>query len=300
MDDRGLEGRTKVVVDRALFVQLARALRARVAVSIALDGPRVVHAIPSESLTDVEARLLWEPYRWGRRDLDPLLVRMNGDLGEILTLRREDLLRDRDWYINPLVGDYFGPLRLDHAMYSEVRLTPTLLHRFGFTRSRGDAPFSDFDRAMLHMYHQRLVAALRGSLEGDLSARARAVLEGLRRGESEKEIASRLEVKQATVHREILSLYRRFGVRRHAELLIATGAGTGDAEVQRRVDALSPRERQALALLSSGMSEREISCFMGISNHTLHGYVKTLYRLFQANSRPELLVQIGDLRVPIE
>jgi len=275
MDDRGLEGRTKVVVDRALFVQLARALRARVAVSIALDGPRVVHAIPSESLTDVEARLLWEPYRWGRRDLDPLLVRMNGDLGEILTLRREDLIRDRDWYINPLVGDYFGPLRLDHAMYSEVRLTPTLLHRFGFTRSRGDAPFSDFERAMLHMYHQRLVAALRGSL-------------------------SRLEVGQATVHREILSLYRRFGVRRHAELLIATGAGTGDAEVQRRVDALSPRERQALALLSSGMSEREISCFMGISNHTLHGYVKTLYRLFQANSRPELLVQIGDLRVPIE
>jgi len=141
---------------------------------------------PVMSLTDVEARLLWEPYRWGRRDLDPLLVRMNGDLGEILTLRREDLLRDRDWYINPLVGDYFG------------------------------------------------------------------------------------------------------------------GAGTGDAEVQRRVDALSPRERQALALLSSGMSEREISCFMGISNHTLHGYVKTLYRLFQANSRPELLVQIGDLRVPIE
>ncbi|HTA18065.1 MAG TPA: helix-turn-helix transcriptional regulator, partial [Polyangia bacterium] len=53
--------------------------------------------------------------------------------------------------------------------------------------------------------------------------------------------------------------------------------------------ALSRRERETLTLLLAGASEKEIARKLGLSPHTVHGYVKTLYRRFGATSRAQLL-----------
>jgi len=52
---------------------------------------------------------------------------------------------------------------------------------------------------------------------------------------------------------------------------------------------LSPRLREVLRRLLSGEAEKQIACALCISRHTVHVYVKHLYRRFGVCSRPELL-----------
>jgi DNA-binding CsgD family transcriptional regulator len=52
---------------------------------------------------------------------------------------------------------------------------------------------------------------------------------------------------------------------------------------------LSPRERQTLLLMLGGLSEKQMAARLGITKHTLHVYVKSLYRLYGAESRGELM-----------
>lgn len=56
-----------------------------------------------------------------------------------------------------------------------------------------------------------------------------------------------------------------------------------------RIAALAPRVRQTLDRMLAGDSEKEIGVCLGVSRHTVHVYVKMLYRHFDVNSRGELL-----------
>lgn len=53
--------------------------------------------------------------------------------------------------------------------------------------------------------------------------------------------------------------------------------------------ALAPRERQAVALLLRGLSEKELADRLGIRPATAHEYVVSAYRKLGVRSRPELL-----------
>jgi len=55
--------------------------------------------------------------------------------------------------------------------------------------------------------------------------------------------------------------------------------------------ALSPRLRQTLQCLLAGDSEKQIAAKLEVSRHTVHVYVKGLYRRFGASSRAELLAK---------
>jgi DNA-binding CsgD family transcriptional regulator len=57
-------------------------------------------------------------------------------------------------------------------------------------------------------------------------------------------------------------------------------------------DHLSGQLRQVFDLLCRGLSEKEISAAMSLSPHTVHEYVKKLYRHFGVRGRHELLAQI--------
>jgi DNA-binding CsgD family transcriptional regulator len=57
-------------------------------------------------------------------------------------------------------------------------------------------------------------------------------------------------------------------------------------------DLLSPRARETLRHLLTGASEKAIAAAMGLSVHTVHDYVKRLYRHFHVGSRAELLVTL--------
>lgn len=54
---------------------------------------------------------------------------------------------------------------------------------------------------------------------------------------------------------------------------------------------LSRRQRQTLELLLAGNAEKQIATQLKISRHTVHVYVKSLYKRFGVNSRPELLAK---------
>jgi DNA-binding CsgD family transcriptional regulator len=54
---------------------------------------------------------------------------------------------------------------------------------------------------------------------------------------------------------------------------------------------LSRRERETLELLLTGNAEKQIAAALSISKHTVHVYVKSLYKRFGVNSRPELLAK---------
>lgn len=52
---------------------------------------------------------------------------------------------------------------------------------------------------------------------------------------------------------------------------------------------LSPRHGQTLLRLLDGDSEKQIAAHLDVSPHTVHVYVKALYRRFNVSSRGELL-----------
>jgi DNA-binding CsgD family transcriptional regulator len=54
---------------------------------------------------------------------------------------------------------------------------------------------------------------------------------------------------------------------------------------------LSPRMQKLLPLLLAGQSERQIAQQVGLSVHTVHGYVKTIYTRLGVGSRNELLAK---------
>lgn len=55
--------------------------------------------------------------------------------------------------------------------------------------------------------------------------------------------------------------------------------------------ALPPRLAQTLAALQRGASEKQISASLGISQHTVHNYVKALHQRLGVSSRGELLAK---------
>lgn len=61
---------------------------------------------------------------------------------------------------------------------------------------------------------------------------------------------------------------------------------TAVARARRR---LSRREREVLAALLRGASEKEVAADLGLTVHTVHQYVKAVYRAFGVGSRGQLL-----------
>jgi DNA-binding NarL/FixJ family response regulator len=62
--------------------------------------------------------------------------------------------------------------------------------------------------------------------------------------------------------------------------------------VKKTIDKdLSPRLQQTLQHLLEGDSEKQIARKLGLSPHTIHIYVKSLYKHYQVCSRPELLAK---------
>jgi DNA-binding NarL/FixJ family response regulator len=59
--------------------------------------------------------------------------------------------------------------------------------------------------------------------------------------------------------------------------------------LETELNRLPPRLQQTMHSLLAGDSEKQAAAKMGVSPHTLHVYVKTLYRRYNVSSRGELL-----------
>jgi len=56
--------------------------------------------------------------------------------------------------------------------------------------------------------------------------------------------------------------------------------------------SVTPRIEQTFELMLEGGSEKEMAKQLGISRHTVHLYVKLLYRYFDVSSRAELMALV--------
>jgi DNA-binding NarL/FixJ family response regulator len=61
--------------------------------------------------------------------------------------------------------------------------------------------------------------------------------------------------------------------------------------VNRDQSTLSPRLQETLQYLLAGKSEKQIATDLGLSKHTIHTYVKALYKHFGVSTRAELLAK---------
>jgi DNA-binding CsgD family transcriptional regulator len=52
---------------------------------------------------------------------------------------------------------------------------------------------------------------------------------------------------------------------------------------------LSRRERQVLLAMLHGLAEKQIAVLLSLTTHTVHSYVKAVYRRFGVSSRSELM-----------
>jgi len=59
----------------------------------------------------------------------------------------------------------------------------------------------------------------------------------------------------------------------------------------REITALYPRQRTVLNLLCEGWSRKKIAEHLGVSINTVHGYVKAVFKHFQAHSQAELIAR---------
>lgn len=179
----------------------------------------------------------WVKYRnEGRMESDPIFIRLCALRGGVVTVVRDRLASDREWYGSIEFNEYRRPSGIDGWLVSFFRRPlpgngnghpPGIeLGLINLRRPLGAAGFSERDRRMLHLLHLELAPLVGNSLAtshdeplASLSPRQREVLAGLLEGESEKLVAARLGIGVRTVHEYVTAMYRHFRVHSRAELM---------------------------------------------------------------------------------
>jgi DNA-binding CsgD family transcriptional regulator len=180
-------------------------------------GAPVLHDALDFGWSSERERAVFLGYMGGQSALpDPSLPRLSSIDDVAFARRRTELLDDRTWYRSPHVQEQRRLAGVNHfvlaAWQRGERAQAMSLHR-----PWGDRDFSDHDRLLVETIY-RVAAPLLAAPAG-FSPRQRAVLDGLCRGLSEKQIADELKLSPHTVHDYVKELHRRLGARNRGELL---------------------------------------------------------------------------------
>jgi DNA-binding CsgD family transcriptional regulator len=157
------------------------------------------------------------------------LLRFLGDPRPILTFRRSDLVTDAAWHDDSHVQAYRRPSGLDDVLLSLARPADKSAETFAFAilvfRPAGfPQRFTPRDRALLDVAHAGLAwmykeeAAQKNDLPDDLPPRLQQTLKHLLTGDSERQIARKMQLSPHTVHDYVKALYTRFAVSSRQEL----------------------------------------------------------------------------------
>jgi DNA-binding CsgD family transcriptional regulator len=147
--------------------------------------------------------------------------------GRLVTRTRRQLVSDDDWFRSSMFQDYRRPAGIGYEMTSLLTTSPYGAGSIiAVNRALGERDYSLRERRWLFFLHHELGRLLGGPLAIEtelgpdaLPPRLRQTLACLAEGDSEKHIAARLGLSQATVHQYVTMLYRRFRVRSRAQLL---------------------------------------------------------------------------------
>lgn len=146
-----------------------------------------------------------------------------------LTVRRQDVMSDEEWYAMPVVDDVHRRLDIDANISSAfVSLSMGRLFGIAVHRRWGKPLYTVEERRLMRTLHVELARAWwsrftspndqDGAIRG-LPERLRQVLWLLCLGRSEKEIAAHLDISPHTVHNHVKRLHEVLGVRSRGELV---------------------------------------------------------------------------------
>jgi DNA-binding CsgD family transcriptional regulator len=172
-----------------------------------------------------------EIYRAYLRELGPddkpLFEAIRHVPGRLVTRTRRQLVSDAAWYRSVAWNEYRRPIKIDDQLTSVYRIPETgTINVIALHRAGGEREFSPREHRLLSFFHEELgrlvgrslVSAMEPSPD-KLAPRLRQTLGCLLEGDSEKQVAGRLGLSQATIHQYVTALYRHFGVKSRAQLL---------------------------------------------------------------------------------
>jgi DNA-binding CsgD family transcriptional regulator len=138
--------------------------------------------------------------------------------------RRELFPDDRLWYAHRVVNDYKRPADMDDCIHSRQPIPrPGWSNMCAVFRAWGERPFSVRNRRLVHLVHEEMGHRWRRPAPPDpadvLPQRLGQVARRLRAGDSEKQIALRLDLSRQTIHAYAKELHRRLGVSNRFDLL---------------------------------------------------------------------------------
>jgi hypothetical protein len=140
---------------------------------------------------------------------------------------RRDIIGDKAWHRSLELNEARRPLGQDEFVASVLIHGPSdHMHCFSINRAVGEPGFSPREVAMIKLFHEELIAHFGTRLKmgtqtlfDKLPPRLQQVMTAMLEGDSEKQIALKLQLSTHTVHEHITRLYRRLGVHNRAELL---------------------------------------------------------------------------------
>jgi DNA-binding CsgD family transcriptional regulator len=156
---------------------------------------------------------------WSHHGTDDTLDALVPLYGTHFTRSRQELVGDERWYRSALANEICRPHDCDHFIFSTVPVMPHTYASLMLIRAWHDRPFGAREKLLVELLHEELARDWLDAREPRLSPRQRQVLELLRAGASEKEVAAALEVSTHTVHDHVKALHRAYGVRSRGELM---------------------------------------------------------------------------------
>jgi DNA-binding CsgD family transcriptional regulator len=212
---------------RHLVTELAKLLGAVVGglVHDAGYGPGLKQGIAEATLSGFDGEIIdvFATHHTRGSDFNPFhraVMRRVHELPQVFTSSSSEIVERRDWDGSEWINDYARPARVDHFLCS-MRVIGN--HRgvgCGFMRARGDRPFSDEDREVLHLVHLGVGPFFDGpSPRAALAPRVRDTLDVLLTGASDKEIAEQLGISPHTVRQYVKSILRAYDVSSRAQLI---------------------------------------------------------------------------------
>jgi len=158
---------------------------------------------------------------------DPIFRALQHLRGRHLARTRRQIVSDASWYGSATWNDYQRLIHIDDQLTSVYEVAESdAVNVICLHRAQGEREFSPRQQQVMTFFHVELGALVGRSLvsateprPNTLSPRLRQTLACLLEGDSEKEVASRLGLSQATTHEYVSALYRHFGVRSRAQLM---------------------------------------------------------------------------------
>jgi DNA-binding CsgD family transcriptional regulator len=213
--------RASVAQRRTFLIGLGSLVGAQIGISVQLRNMRngwpVLTDPASFGWNDARHQALFLGYLEDQdRMPDPTLPALARIRDPIYIRPRQELADDRTWYRSEHVQELRRAAGMDHCLLGAAR-SGDVADAFSLHRPWGDRPFSAREVRLTEILYREAAPLIHEPLP--LPPRQKAVLDGLCRGLSEKQIAAELAMSPHTVHDHVKQLHLRFGARSRGELL---------------------------------------------------------------------------------